>query len=295
MNPATGGSSYVIDAGDITTTRNTQGYRFRQYITTGGSLPSFSIEPNRVGDYGYAALLVNSTEDVVGTATNKYLLDLQRNGTSRMVVQSGGNVGIGTASPGAKLDVIQALAGKAYGARIVYSGGVASSWYTDGSNISGIGADDNQAFALRTADINRLYVSNSGSVGIGTTAPDNTLTVNGTADKPGGGSWGTYSDIRLKDVKGPFSAGLSEVMKLAPIRYAYKQDNALGLKDKGEHVGFSAQDVQKILPDAVSANDKGYLILNQDPILWTMLNAIKEQQAEIEALKTKLAELSVGK
>ena len=163
-----------------------------------------------------------------------------------------------------------------------------------------IGANGNEGWKFKDGNghiimqINGLG-GNNGYVGIGTTAPDNTLTVNGTADKPGGGSWGTYSDIRLKDVKGPFSAGLSEVMKLAPIRYAYKQDNALGLKDKGEHVGFSAQDVQKILPDAVSANDKGYLILNQDPILWTMLNAIKEQQAEIEALKTKLAELSVGK
>ncbi len=92
-------------------------------------------------------------------------------GGSTFVVKAG-NVGIGTTSPGAKLDVIQALAGKTYGARIVYSGGVASSWYTDGLNISGIGADDNQAFALRTADINRLYISNSGSVGIGTMAPN---------------------------------------------------------------------------------------------------------------------------
>ena len=42
------------------------------------------------------------------------------------------------------------------------------------------------------------------SVGIGTTAPDNLLTVNGNADKPGGGSWGTYSDGRLKTVNGSF-------------------------------------------------------------------------------------------
>src|SRR2546429_8024676 len=71
-------------------------------------------------------------------------------------------------------------------------------------------------------------------------------------------------------------------MQLKPLRYEYKPDNALGIKSSGEHIGFSAQAVQKIIPEAVSKNDKGYLLVNNDPIMWTMLNAIKEQQAQIE-------------
>jgi hypothetical protein len=58
----------------------------------------------------------------------------------------------------------------------------------------------------------------------------------------------------------------------------------MGIRDGEEHVGFVAQDVQKVIPEAVSANSRGYLLVNNDPILWTMLNAIKQQQAEIEAL-----------
>ena len=38
-------------------------------------------------------------------------------------------------------------------------------------------------------------------------------------------------------------------------------------------------------PEAVSKNDRGYLLVNNDPILWTMLNAIKEQQQTIERLQ----------
>lgn len=49
--------------------------------------------------------------------------------------------------------------------------------------------------------------------------------------------------------------------------------------------GFGAQAVQKIIPEAVSTNTKGYLLVNNDPILWTMLNAIKEQQQTIESLQ----------
>jgi len=40
--------------------------------------------------------------------------------------------------------------------------------------------------------------------------------------------------------------------------------------------------VQRIIPEAVTKNDKGYLLVNNDPIMWTMLNAIKEQQKEIQ-------------
>jgi hypothetical protein len=32
-------------------------------------------------------------------------------------------------------------------------------------------------------------------------------------------------------------------------------------------------------------------MVNNDPILWTMLNAIKEQQKEIEALKKEIKQL----
>jgi hypothetical protein len=131
-----------------------------------------------------------------------------------------------------------------------------------------------------------MALTDGGLVGIGTTAPDNKLTVNGAADKPGGGSWGTFSDERLKNIKGRFTPGLKAVLQLKPLRYEYKPDNALGLKLEGEQVGFSAQAVQRVIPEAVTKNDKGYLLVNNDPIMWTMLNAIKEQQNQIESLRT---------
>jgi cell division protein FtsL len=41
----------------------------------------------------------------------------------------------------------------------------------------------------------------------------------------------------------------------------------------------------------VSQNSAGYLMVNGDPIMWTMLNAIKEQQKEIEDLKAEVRKL----
>ena len=131
-----------------------------------------------------------------------------------------------------------------------------------------------------------------GQVGIGTTAPTDTLSVNGTASKTGGGTWAVFSDQRLKNVKGRFSLGLKAVMQLQPLRYEYKPDNALGLKSAGEQVGFAAQELQKVIPEAVIKNSAGYLMVNSDPILWTMLNAIKEQQKEIAELKAQVQKLN---
>jgi len=131
--------------------------------------------------------------------------------------------------------------------------------------------------------LTRMIITSDGKVGIGTPPPDpdQTLTVNGGASKPGGGSWATFSDARLKTVRGRFTPGLQAVLQLQPIRYEYKSENALGIQADGEHIGFVAQEVEKVIPEAVSPNGRGYLLVNNDPILWAMLNAVKEQQAQI--------------
>jgi hypothetical protein len=95
----------------------------------------------------------------------------------------------------------------------------------------------------------------------------------------------------LKNIKGRYNSGLKALMQLQPIRYEYKRDNALGIKSEGENIGFGAQSLQKILPEAVTRDSSGYLMVKSDPILWTMLNAIKEQQKEIEGLKAEVQKL----
>ncbi|HZE69266.1 MAG TPA: tail fiber domain-containing protein [Pyrinomonadaceae bacterium] len=200
------------------------------------------------------------------------------------------NVGIGTTAPGVLLEVRR-------------NGTMASDWQTGQLRISGA-SDPNRQLNLgydtssnlgviqagqanigfRTLSINPF----GGSVGIGTISPDQELSVNGNASKSGGGSWLTFSDERLKNITGHFSSGLKAVMQLQPLRYEYRRDNALNLASDGEHVGFSAQAVQKVIPEAVTRNEEGYLLVNNDPIMWSMLNAIKEQQEEIQQQRNQI-------
>jgi hypothetical protein len=191
------------------------------------------------------------------------------------------SVGIGTTAPVFRLHVVDPGAA---GLRVQTN--------TGGGAVASFGGNGDFQIDSNGVAGGRLIVQQGGNVGIGTAAPDNKLTVNGTADKPGGGSWGTFSDERLKNIKGRFTPGLRAALRLQPLRYEYKRDNALGITSEGEHVGFSAQAVRRIIPEAVTENGKGYLLVNNDPILWTMLNAIKEQEAKIEKLRTANAALN---
>lgn len=137
-----------------------------------------------------------------------------------------------------------------------------------------------------------LTIRANGWIGMNTINPDSTLSVNGAADKPGGGSWATFSDGRLKTTEAAYDAGLDAILKLTPIRYHYRAHNAMGIKDRDEHVGFVAQDVRKVIPEAVSSNDRGYLLVNNDPILWAMLNAIKQQQHQIKQQQVAMVQLT---
>ncbi len=139
-----------------------------------------------------------------------------------------------------------------------------------------------------------VRITTGGNVGIGTTSPNYKLHVVGTAGLSTGATWTNASDIRLKDVRGSYDYGLDEIMALNPIRFSYKRNNPLGLPSEPEIVGFSAQEVKTVIPDAVKTREDGYLELNVDPIHWAMLNSIKELKQEIEELKSELAKLKTN-
>jgi hypothetical protein len=199
------------------------------------------------------------------------------------------NVGIGTTAPKTRLHVNgQALwLTGGNGAGLPTTAGAGLRLYDDGTR-SMIFAYDYAANATRTL----VLQEPGGNVGIGTTATDQRLSVLGNASKSSGGtSWAVFSDDRLKNIKGHFKPGLETLLRLQPIRYRYKPDNALGLPSGNDEVGFSAQAVAKVLPEAVSLTNQGYLQLQSDPILWTMLNAIKEQQMQIKQQQKQIAGL----
>jgi hypothetical protein len=260
--------------------------------------PALRLEQNNSGGFNAQTWDIGANEanffvrDVTGGSRLPFRI---RPGapTSSIDISASGNVGIGTASPSGILEVFPAGTGRTAGSvRVVdrdVTIGVLSATAGDNSVLNVVNRTGNSLFTVD--GVNTKSYFENGNVGIGTTAPTDTLSVNGTASKTGGGSWAVFSDVRLKNIKGRYTPGLSAVMRLQPVRYQYKSNNALNLASGKEYVGFGAQDLQKVLPEAVTENANGYLQVNNDPIIWTMLNAIKEQQKEIEQLKGQIKKL----
>jgi hypothetical protein len=263
--------------------------------------PAIRLEQNNTG--GFTA----QTWDIAGNEANFFVRDVTSGSrlpfrirpgapTSSVDIAANGNVGIGTASPNARLDLKQiedTFIGSLHLRRATTNDTWAVATGIDNHLYFGYANDASLANAAADFTINPLVLTstNGGRVGIGTNAPDQKLSVNGDASKTGGNTWLAFSDVRLKNIRGTFNTGLRAVMQLQPLRYEYRRNNALGIVSEGEHIGFAAQAVQKVIPEAVTTNANGYLMVNGDPIIWTMLNAIKEQQKEIAELKQQVRQL----
>jgi len=104
--------------------------------------------------------------------------------------------------------------------------------------------------------------------------------VNRTAD----GTFTTStSDIRLKENVATLSNGLNKVMQLRGVNFNWKSD-----ENKTTKIGFIAQEVQKVIPELVFENPTdGYLGVNYAEMTAVLVEAVKEQQNQIENL-TKL-------
>jgi hypothetical protein len=80
-------------------------------------------------------------------------------------------------------------------------------------------------------------------------------------------------------------------MKLQGVSFTWKDDTdaskMTGIKDD---IGFIAQDVQEILPELVRKNDNGLLSLRDKGITALLVEAIKEQQRQIENLQYLLSQ-----
>jgi hypothetical protein len=100
-----------------------------------------------------------------------------------------------------------------------------------------------------------------------------------------------YSDDRLKTRSGNIQNALEKVLSLDGFHYtANETAAALGYDSSKQEVGLSAQQVQAILPEVIAPApiDEKYLTIHYERLVPLLVEAIKEQQKQIEELKAKL-------
>ncbi len=173
---------------------------------------------------------------------------------------------------------------------------------TSGGNISFKGDSGGWSMGLYANGSNNTYRGGFGFVGsadsltyywVGTA-------FNGTGVQltSGGTSWSTLSDSRDKNIYGEIENALEKIGGIRSVYYSFKTDD----QSAPRRVGFIAQEVQAVLPEAVSevqrelenpTEESKRLMLSYTEVIPLLTKAIQEQQALITELRTRVAALEV--
>jgi len=122
---------------------------------------------------------------------------------------------------------------------------------------------------------NNLFVDATNSrVGVGTTVPSTTLQVAGTITCI---DINSTSDINLKEHIHSIDDPLAKVMQINGVGFRWKDT-------KEDAIGVIAQDIEEIFPELVKNNDH-IKTVNYNGLIGVLIEAIKEQQRQIEELK----------
>jgi hypothetical protein len=300
---ASGHSSTAM--GQRTMAEGTSSTAMGYHTTASGSASLAMGSRTTAPSFAETVVGLNNT-DYTPNSTNNWIsndrLFVIGNGTSSsarsnaMTVLKNGNIGIGTDEPeGNRLRVISSASGGG-GATVNFenqnASGIALRAATNSSDGTMLVIQQGTGYNMRLdgydPDWFVAMIVKGRQVGINTNNPGSfNLAVNGSAAKEGGGSWSNLSDARLKTINGNYTKGLNEIVALQAVNFHYIEDNPYGFDPKSAQIGFIAQEVREIFPEAVSTGDDGYLNFNMHAINVALVNAIKELKLENDKLKTE--------
>jgi len=280
---------------DITFETNAGSERMR--ITSGGlvgigtSSPSQKLEVS--GTDNNNLIMSTSTTGAGGTfriqaneaasylvSNNARPLYIQTNSTTRMAITSGGDVGIGTASPGCKLDITGGyMALNDYALRWRYA------------------SDANHATVFTTTYNGPIMYGYSGAAlgyqGIGVIWTNSTNYYNYSNTT----TWNQTSDVRIKQNINTITNAIDKITLLNPVTFDYTDEFASqrswANKHKLNNVGFIAQEYENVFPDDVDKKEEivgdvtyeDFKTINTTSIVPYLVKAIQELKAENDTLK----------
>ena len=173
-------------------------------------------------------------------------------------------------------------------AQIITSNAITLGTHTTGNYIQTITGTANQitvaGSGLESADVTLSIPQNIHTSATPTFAG---LTINGAITATGDITAYYTSDERLKENIQPIQNALSKVETISGNEYNWKEGFDEIHTKKGNDIGVIAQEIQKILPQAVVERDNGYLGVNYEKIIPLLIESIKELSAKIKELENK--------
>jgi hypothetical protein len=285
-----------------------------QILTGGGNLGIGTAAPTKALD------VVGDINLTGGLYQNGVLFSGSQWTTSNTDLYfAGGNVGVGTATPLEKLDVVGGIRASGQLVSTVASGtaplsvasttlvanlnaallnGQQASFYQNASNIAaGVATVQRGGTGASALSAGKLLVGNgTGAVlqptglhwdgtnsrlGVGTAVPGYKLHVEGELYASEGIT--ALSDQRVKENLHVIEDAVDKLKQISGYTYTRK-DHAVGSR---RHAGVIAQEMLKVLPEVVMQGESGYYSVSYGNIIALLIQALKEQQKEIEVLKEK--------
>jgi hypothetical protein len=187
------------------------------------------------------------------------------------------------------------------------SNNVASGYQALFTNVSG---SNNTAIGYQ-ADVVSNNLSNATAIGNGAKVSVSNTMVFGNASITDNYFTGnvhatcgilTCSDARYKKEIKPISFSLNNLLKLEPVNYYFKTEEELlrdgissdafhGMNNKEKQIGFIAQQVEPLFPELVHTDKEGYKSIDYSRLTPILVEAIKEQQQQIDELKKVVASI----
>jgi hypothetical protein len=190
---------------------------------------------------------------------------------------------------------------------IGYQAGYAN---TTGTNnlFLGFGAGSNI-----TTGTNNIYIGGATPIASGVAAvAEIVVSTNGAAGKgsgtgfinPASGGvyqgnnstlWSVTSDARLKKNIVDNNTGLDKITAIQVRNFEYRTADEItevspdqAIQKTGVQLGAIAQELQAVLPECVKQESTGIYTIDADPLIWYLVNAVKELKAEVDSLKQQL-------
>ena len=285
-----GGSGTAIHA------QSSGGYTIEATSTAGGGYAAIHAFTDTADTYAIWA----SSADYVGgrfESNSGTALEAQTD-TGYAGIFMGGNVGIGTSSPGSMLQIEDDTSGELAlmihnrdneGSERLYfgtsSGSDAGITVWGSSNTAYMGKwrffnnKTSGNYDWVTSGSIKMTLANNGNLGIGTPIPSVALDVIGSIEYTG--TITDVSDERLKENIHPIDGALEKVQAITGVYF-----NMIDTPEQTE-LGVIAQDVQKVLPEAVKVVDEenGYLGVSYTSLVPVLIEAVKALKEKNEALE----------
>lgn len=220
-------------------------------------------------------LNVNTSEPIISMAASG------AGGDKTWLIISGGGANIGSGTFAIRNDT------DARNSVRVTSGAITDSIFIDSTGVGIRNASVSYPLDV-TGDINSSTLYRAG----GTAGVTQTAIAVGTLATKGGivTTFTGASDERLKTFVS-YDGGLDEILTIQPIRFHYNETGQKfgGWDTEHEYVGFSAQNVQKSIPEAIQGTEgqEKYLSFDDRPIIAALVNAVKELSAKVKELESR--------